>query len=145
MPITALNSITEKLQATSTAIENVLDGFGETVADIKKDDLRSGSASDGQGITPRYKSAAWLEYKKTLETYRAPSETPDLYDTGDFHKSINVKRKGYEYQFVLNNAPPYAMQLMEKYKEPIGVSPQATAILDTELENRLEKQINKIW
>lgn len=144
MPITALNSITEKLRATSTAIENVLDGFGVTVADRKRDDLRAGSNDLGQNIYPAY-SFDWNAYKKTKSTYRAPSGTPDLYDTGDFHKSITSKRNGYGYKFVLKNAPPYADDLMKKYREPIGISPQAQDILNTELSNQLEKEINKIW
>ena len=139
-----LENIRSKVIASQEGIDKHLSALVDDIADAKTAEMRKGIGGDGKKITPAY-ALMTKQYKDESPLYNAPSGTPDLHDKGKFYRAIYTKRNGYDYNFMLNNPPPYAMDLMKKYLEPKMISPKGTKELDQKSSITLSNEFRKIW
>lgn len=90
-----LESLSKDLEKFISDFLNYLESpqIYEQITELKRDELFKGLRGDGNKITPNYNDvpafAGWyLNYKKTLDTYKLGDGTPDLYIDGTFHNSL---------------------------------------------------------
>ena len=102
------------------------------VADVEQlvlrrnlEQLRQGKNKTGGLLSPPY-SFSYLLQKRELNTYNAPDGTPDLFVSGDFHKSLFVKNTS---DFVLtiesDNTKIYFDRLFSVYAGILGLTDES--------------------
>jgi hypothetical protein len=84
------------------------------IVNLNRDQLRKGQR--GEGDMPGYFSAAYLNYKRSLDSYFAGGKT-DLFLTGDFQKSMYLAVNGKSAEISATDWK--TEQLLEKYGEGI--------------------------
>lgn len=94
-----LKKLATDLRNFKTGLLNYLEApqILDKITDIKREELLEGKRGDGQKITPNYEDlpafAGWyLNFKKSLPTYKLGDGTPDLYIDGTFHRSLFTKQ-----------------------------------------------------
>lgn len=83
--------------------------------------LRRGELKDGD-LLEQYKSAIYLDFKKSLASYNAPSGIADLFVTGDFHNAFfgDVNDEGVTF----DSADSKTGELESRYSSDIfGIQP----------------------
>lgn len=65
-------------------LKPILRRYLPEILDANTGQLRRGELNDGD-LLEMYKSAAYLDFKESLSSYKAPSGVADLFVTGDFH------------------------------------------------------------
>lgn len=113
-------------------------GFSDLIADLNVKQLTEGKTEQGKSVVPKYRSKTYASAKKSIGS-RAPSGTPDLKLTGDFHSSIYAKRRGdYIYTFATD---PKTEMLNDKYRGIFGLTKQSANELSKEVTEKLTKTI----
>lgn len=106
--------------------------------------LFMGENNKGLSITPRYRSQAYADFKESINA-KPGYGTPDLFVTGEFYNSLQIKVNPTEFTiFSSNNKAP---KLEKKYGQNIyGLTPEnkayfATEVLRPKLVTELKTQI----
>ena len=102
-----------KLDLNKVMIEAVKE-HENTIVDFNRDQLRMGEKGDGSMVG--YRSPAYLNYKRSLASYKAGNKT-DLYLTGSFQDGMAGRISGNTFEvYSKDNKAP---ELLEKYGEQI--------------------------
>lgn len=119
------------------------------INDFKKEELFQGKRGDGSDITPNYEDrpeyAGWyLEYKKTLDTYRL-NGTPDLYIDGTFHGSLFTEQiKTGVYETKSDNSRPFMVDVVELHDNGtlLDLTANSIRIVSEEIQNYVLTNFN---
>ena len=87
------------------------------ILDLVREQMREGEDGGGGPIRPEYESELYSDFKTTLHTYMADYGTPDLYLTGDFHKSMVLGIIGEE--VIIDATDEKTTDLIQRYGENI--------------------------
>jgi hypothetical protein len=115
------------------AIKEAITEHSDEIADLNTEQLRKGEKSDG-GTTGTYRNYS----------YKGRFSPVDLYDTGDFHKSIKPKAFGKAFEMVATDEKTEMLQ--DRYGDEIlgltdkNITEAGEIITETLIEN-LRKQL----
>jgi len=89
------------------------------IVGLNKVQMRLGQTASGTPITPKY-SRGYNRLKLQMNTFKAPSMTPDLYLTGSLQKGMKLKFGGSKtYSFFSSDAK--AEKVFGRYKGVLGL------------------------
>ncbi len=110
------NKFVAELDSTIAEIVN----YNEDLEELNRKQLRQSKLADDKAITPFY-SPLYAEYKRTFYPSSYADGKVNLFLTGDFYKSLEIKAKGKEYAITSDDSK--ALKLARKYGQITGIAP----------------------
>ncbi len=129
----------------TTEIKKAIEQTKDKMADLNRKQLLAGKNTINNRIQPRYRNKRYAK-KKNIRNAKPGLGVPDLFDEGNFHKSIEVKIKGKQYDFIAKDTK--APALTDKYPLILGLTAKATEqysrftllpVLRNSLKNKLSR------
>lgn len=115
------------------------------ILDLNRKQLRSGLKSDGNYIAPDY-SPAYLDFKLSLSSYKAPGGVPDLYLSGELQNNMILDIANVQY--LIYSTVRYSEKLEQFYGENIfgllrAHLEQVRGVVTPDFNKKYHLQLNK--
>ena len=132
----AIQALADRLTRLPAFIEDtvmsILDENSELLEKMNREQMFEGLDSEGKGIRPKYSEDPYFKSPEAAKRYAdwkwriTPSsrdpDTPNLFITGPFHKSVYAVRQGEVIQFGTNTG--LGNKVTSKFTTVLGVMPK---------------------
>ena len=96
--------------------------FNEDLEELNRKQLKDNRRADDTAISPDY-SPLYADWKRTFHPQSYGDGRVNLFLSGDFYKSLEIRARGDEY--LITSDISYALKLARKYGNITGISPKS--------------------